>query len=736
MKRPMLVSGMTMFIVCAILINFSKIGAVVMLLTGALAFVLFSIKALKRKRFVIIPVIALATVLISSSFLSYTHFEIQPILKHDNKTAYISGKVISSPVNTDGLLSFVLETDKINTDDETIKIDVTIPTEDGVNPELYDYISLNEAQLYVKRNADNKFDLSYVADGKLLSADATKADILWKCEKTPYYYCLYLREFLSNKIDHYLTSPSAGILKGLVFGGSTNIPTNIADAFRKGGISHLLAVSGLHTSLWCSLIIFIFKPFRTPKKFRNIFCVIFLVGFCTITGFTPSVLRSSFMSFLALSSPFAKEEPDSLNSLGFACTILLLSNPYIIFSLSFQLSVSATIGVLLVSKYETSVHILLNKLKFRPLASLLSYLICSFLLSAGAGFFTMPVSALNFNVLSIVSPITNLICVKPAFYAMIFGTGATAISYIEISFIQKFALFLFDVTDFLLQFISDVSLKISEFTYCTIPIHKYWLLNGLVCGAVIMGIGYLIFKLKDKRNSLRISAFVMILVLFINIFIPLLPTPYQNTLTVVSNGDNLNVVIRSGTRYAYIIDSDSNSPSAVYDFLPKATCESLDYLLVTYVNYESCTDLERLNSVIPPKETFITPTIHKVALNKNISLPQNTIIKAQGKYALNNQINIEIIDTYPTKYVIIRGSEKTVYIHLHGSANLGKVTDTSKGSIFIYNSALPDTIPPTAEKTIISGTSDFIKNENYNKLLNYGENILLTAKDGNISINI
>ena len=736
MKRPMLVSGITMFIVCAVLINFSKIGALVMLLTGALAFVLFSVTAIKKKRFIIMPVISIAAILICTSFLSYTHFKIEPILRHDNKTTYISGKVISSPVNIDGILSFVLETEKIGTAEEKVKIDVTTPAKDSQNPKLYDYISIDNAELYVKRNESNKFDLTCASDGILLNAKAENTNILFGCEKTPFYYCVYLKEATCNRIDKFLVSPSSGILKGLVFGGSTNVPSNITDSFRNSGITHLLAVSGLHTSLWCGLLIFIFKLFKAPKKVRNIFCIIFLMGFCTLTGFTPSVLRSSFMSFLAFCAPFAKEEPDSLNSLGFACTILLLCNPYIIFSLSFQLSLSATIGVLFVTKYELSIRRLINRLKIGPLRPLLTYLICSFLISAGAGFFTLPVSALSFNVLSIMSPVTNLLCVKPAFYAMICGTVATATSFIEIPLIQKLTHFLFDISHILLTLVSDISFEISQLTYCTIPIHTNWLLNGLVCGTVIMATGYLIFKFKSNKRALKISAVIMILLLLINIFIPLFATPCKNTLTVISSGDNLNVIIRSGTRYAYIINSENHYPSDVYSFLPKATCESLDYFIATYLNYESCIDLERLSAVITPEETYITPEIHKVALAENISLPPNTIVKKQGKYTLNNEINIEIIDTYPTKYVIIRGSEKTAYIHLYGSAELGEVTDTSQGSIFIYNSAIPEVIPPTARTTIISGSSDFLTHDNYNEFINHGENILLTAKDGNISINI
>lgn len=734
MKRPMLVSGIAMILISAFLMIFSKNGAIALLLTGALAFILYLIKPLKLRKLIIIPAVALSTLLICSSFLAYTHFKVEPAVKYDGNCYYLSGKIVTTPVNVNGNLSFVLKTEKIGNENESIKIDVTIPENDN-NPHLYDYISLN-ADVNINRNEYNKYDLSAVADGIILKAYGNTINVLWECEKTPYYYCLYFREAVCNRIENYMLSDTGGILKGLIFGGSESIPSEIATAFRSSGITHLLAVSGLHTSLWCGLIIFIFNLFKIPVKIRNSFCIVFLICFCTVTGFTPSVLRSSFMSLLMLTSPFSEAEPDSLNSLGFATSILLLNNPYIIFSLSFQLSVCATLGVLLISRYETAVHKLFCKIRFKPVRKLLTYLICSFMISAGAGLFTAPVSAFYFDVLSVVSPVTNLLCVKPAFYAMICGTVATATSYIDIYFVKKFTFLLYDITDFLLSFVSGISLRISEFTYCTIPVHQSWLSNGLVCVAIIAGTGFLIFRIKKNGFILKASAILMILVLFINILTPLLPTPYRDTLTVLSDGNNLNVILRSGTHYAYLLNSADDYPPTVYNYLPKATCEKFDYWFITYATVPTCYSIEKFAAGMSPLETHVTPIINDICNRKNVMLPSNTIIDTDGKYSLNGKINFEIIDTYSVKYAIIKGDEKTVYIHLHGTTDFSSVVDTSQGDIFVYNSAIPDKVPATAETIIINGVSDYIINKDYNRLKTQTEDLYLTALNGDITINI
>ena len=736
MKRPMLISGITMLIVAAILMIFSTEGAIVMLLTGALAFVLYLIKPLKLRQFIIIPTITLAIVLVSTSFLTYTHFKIKPTLTHDNTITYISGKIISTPVNSNGYVRFVLKTDKIGNADQSLKIDVSVPSDSNASPELYDYVSINDAHLQVSKNENLQYDLSGAADGILLFARGDKAEALWQCEKTPYYYCLHFRELVSKQIDSFMLPEYSGILKGLIFGGSNGVPDAVAESFRNSGVAHLLAVSGLHTSLWCGLIIFLFKLFHIPTKIRNVFCIIFLAGFCIITGFTPSVLRSSLMSLLLFSSPFARTEPDSLNSLGFAGSVLLLSNPYVVCNLSFQLSLCATLGVLLVAHYEKTIRKIFKIIKFRPLRGLLNYAVCSFLLSAGAGLFTMPVSAFNFGTLSICAPITNILSVKPAFYAMICGTAATATSYVRLGIVQKITIFLYNISELLLKFVTKITTGISDFTYCTIPVHKGWLLNALFVGCIILAAGYVIYRLKPNKKLIAITAIAVIMAIFINIFIPILPTPYRDTVTVVSSGNNINLIIRSGTHYAYIVNSDTTYPSSVYNYLPNATCESLDYWLMTYATHESCTDLERLPANITPQETVITPYIKKICLTESISLPQNTIISPQGNYTLNNQINFKIIDTYSAKYAIIRGNNKKVFVHLHGSTDLARLVDVSEGDVFIFNGKAPESIPASAQQIIISGTADFINNKNYNNFINKGEDIHLTALEGDIKINL
>ncbi len=734
MKRPMLISSISMTIVCAFLMLFSKTAAVVTVMLAVSVFIIYLIKPLKLRKHIIIPTICIFSLLISVSFLAYTHSKIEPCLQYDGETTYISGKVISTPVSENGYTTFTVKSENISGANKTLKIDVTLPENSAEEIKLYDFVSMDEAEFSVIKNENNRPDITYAADGIILSAYSNEANVLWHSERTPFYYCLRFKEIISQKISDYMHTDTGGLLKGMLFGDSSDIEYNTLKSFRNSGIAHLLAVSGLHTSLWCGLLILLLKLIRVPKKARNVICIIFLIAFCVVSAFTPSVIRASLMMFVVLIAPFFKRKPDSLNSLGFAVTFLLLCNPYIIMSVSFQLSVTSTLGVLLASDYETKIHKKTQNLKLKPLKNTCDYILSSLLISISAGIFTLPVSSYYFNVFSIISPLTNIFCVKLAFYGMLSGTAATGLAFIDNLYIKNIAIFIFDITEYILNTVVDISKTFSSFKHCTVPVHKEWLIYGIITAAVIIFTGFILCKLKRNERAVKITAVFAVVVLFINISVPVLPTRNSNTLTVLSSGNNIHLIIRSGTHYMYIVNGEESVPTDIYDYLPKATCETLDYYLATYLSYEAVYDLEKIKRVVEPLETHITPSIKYVAESKNIEFPENTIVSTTGEYTLNAKINVEIVDTYPMQYVIIKGNEKTVYIHLHGDTNFREVIDTTPGDVFIYNGTVPEEIPENTETVIINSDSSIITDINLTSLKEKSSDFHLTATDGDVQI--
>lgn len=522
----------------------------------------------------------------------------------------------------------------------------------------------------------------------------------------------------------------------MLFGEKSQLDYNTTKAFRNSGIAHMLAVSGLHTSLWCGLLIALLKLLRCKEQIRSLICVLFLTAFCIISGFTPSVVRASVMASSTLIAPLFKRKADSFNSLGLAITLLLVANPYVIHSISFQLSACATLGVLL--SQETTSRI--NSIKYIPrekhLSHAFNYIISSVIISVFAGIFTLPVSAYHFGVFSIASPLSNIICVKPGFYGMITGIMGVILKAIPNTVTNSIGNILFNITELILDFVVMVATAISKLSFCTIPVHKHRLLPAIIIIGIIAFTGYVIYKLVHSKTAIKITAVICVLTMAISIAVPLCVTKYKSEITIINDCNNIHLIIRSGTHYAYISNTLGDTPDDVHDFLPKATPESLDYYISTYMSDYKTYQLSSIAFRYEPLETRITKRIYRACISSDNPVPKNAVIKTTGKYELSDEISFEIIDTTPTQYVIIKSPEKTAYIHLHGNTDLSAVTDISQGNIFVYKGTPPEVISNTVETVVLSADSAITADENLSYIKSRCENFYITALDGNITLTI
>ncbi len=732
MKRPMLVSGTAIGLSSAFLILMG-INALPFLLLGAVSvFVIYFIKPLNLKEKIIIPTICIS-IFLSCIFFGVYHFtKIAPATKLDNTITDISGKIITTPQETAYGINFILKTDKIGNNDKSTKIQVYLT--DGYHTELklYDYISLPDAKLEIIRNEYNKSDADSISDDIILETQAKYCNYLWESERTPYYYCLRFKEIITEQVKAYLTQYNAGFLLGMLFGDKTNIDPDITNDFRATGIAHLLAVSGLHTSTWCAYIIIFLKFFKVKEKARNIFCILFLILLCIVSAFTPSVLRASIMMAVVLLAPFFNEQQDPLNSLGFAVAILTLHNPYIITSASFLLSVSATFGVLISLSIYGKLRYKLAKTKNKTIKKTTEYLLNNFITATLTGLFTLPFTTYFFGVFSTVSPITNILCVKPAFWSLIAGVIATAISFIPQSLPQLIAIFIFKISTIIANFVTGVANTLEKFKFCTLPIHKEYFLLSVILIAIVLIFSFLIFKLSKKKIT---KAFVIPLCIIIFSLCILLPCTQLHPATVyITNVENgVNVTLSQGLKYAHFNCGASDS-DIYFNSLPKAKCEKLDFLYVSKSN-KTTNEITKDLLCYKPETTVITE-LAKSNLNEcNIDLPQNTIISDSYTHKFNKEITVQVVDTYPVSCVIIKSSEKIVYVFYGDNDDLSSLFETySKPDILILSDNLPEKLPENIETLIISSDSDIILNRNIDKLINQCKNFHTTAEDGDIKI--
>lgn len=233
-------------------------------------------------------------------------------------------------------------------------------------------------------------------------------------------------ELLRNKIDNRIWTlqfhdiQSKKILSSIITGKKEHLDPGTRDLFSKTGISHLLAISGLHLSivslLFYQVFYFLFclsKQMAITGKARKaaLICTIVPVFiYAVFSGFSPSTQRAFIMAAVFLCSFVFEREKDLFSSLCIAGIIILLIDPAALFSISFQLSFTCVAFILAGFDQAGS---WINNLKNKGVSKAVSMIMVT--VFAGVG--TLPLTAHYFHLVSHVQVLTNLIAVPVVGFA-------------------------------------------------------------------------------------------------------------------------------------------------------------------------------------------------------------------------------------------------------------------------------------------------------------------------------
>ena len=269
--------------------------------------------------------------------------------------------------------------------------------------------------------------LSALADHIGYGFHASSAEILEPSLNANHWLYL-LKTSVRTKIDSAIPDPDcASILYAMISGDKSGLSSYTYSLFSSCGTSHLLAVSGLHVGILLTLLGAAVKVLRLPSGLKFILITIFILFYCFLTGFSPSIVRASFMAMLTLAAGIWGMRYDMLNALGFAGTVILLCNPFRLFDLSFQLSFAACFGIAVCNG-------LFHNAKHFP------RLLASLSVTLGATIATLPIALYNFSSVPTISLLANLLLVPVASAALMLLVAALLLSFLWSGFTVLFNL--------------------------------------------------------------------------------------------------------------------------------------------------------------------------------------------------------------------------------------------------------------------------------------------------------
>ena len=336
---------------------------------------------------------------------AYACYKLAPVEKLCGEEREILVQVRELPVKTSYGSRVVAELDGVNI---LLYLD-----EDAPSPGLGDQLRLQaKLKSYATEGEEN---LYYEGKDILLLATQTGEIEHIPARKLPLrYWPQAALQAVREKLDQIFPEDTRAFAQALVTGDTSCLSYETRNSLSVTGISHVVAVSGMHVSMIVSIVMLLSLRKRRLAAILSIAAVLF---FAAMLGFTPSVTRSAVMQIIFLLAPFFKRESDGPTALGLSLFLILLENPWAIASLSLQLSYGSVAGILLFTtpvinwgreKFFTSDR----RRKYPRLSNFLEGILIALATCLGAMVFTAPLVALKFEVISIIGPITNLLCLS------------------------------------------------------------------------------------------------------------------------------------------------------------------------------------------------------------------------------------------------------------------------------------------------------------------------------------
>ncbi|MBN8208356.1 DNA internalization-related competence protein ComEC/Rec2 [Bacillus sp. NTK071] len=417
-----------------------------------------------------------------------------------------------------------------------------------------------------------------------------------------------------------------GLAASLLIGDRSLLPNDLESAYQDLGLSHVLAVSGLHVGVTGGLLFWLLIRIGITRERVYVILLFFYPIYMGITGFAPSVIRASLMAMGVVLGLRLRMKINPLDGIASACIVILVVNPFYAFHIGFQLSFLIAFALIVSSSQ------ILKQYK-TPITQLTA-------LSILAQIVSFPVVIYHFHQISLLSLPLNLIYV-PVVSVIILPM------FIFLTFIRTLHfMFLFDLLSIVLsrfvEFFHDVFIWVTDLHY-TLIFGKLSEVELLVAAFICLFV-LLKWEIRNVGNGI---------VIWLLFCVTLYVIPYINpfgevTFLDVGQGDctlitlpyqKQVILIDTGGKPTYGEKEEWQQRSSSFDvgedivvpYLKSRGIRAIDLLILTHGDYDhaggGAAVLEHLNvkRMImdrSPVQTDIETTLIETALRKGTKVSQ------------------------------------------------------------------------------------------------------------------
>ena len=227
-------------------------------------------------------------------------------------------------------------------------INIMCYIEDGIEPKLGSEVAVtgNVSEFSTPANP-GEFDAKLYYQILELDFQLWEGKIVAQSSSFSIYHeKLYqIRQYFENIFDVVLPEKEASIMKAMVLGNKSELDSDSKLLYQKSGISHILAISGLHISLIGMALYKLFRKVRVPIIISSIISVLIMIAYGDMAGMSSSAFRAIFMFAIKLLADSVHRTYDMLTAVALAAVLLLADQPLYLYHSGFLLSFGAILGL-------------------------------------------------------------------------------------------------------------------------------------------------------------------------------------------------------------------------------------------------------------------------------------------------------------------------------------------------------------------------------------------------------
>ncbi len=416
--------------------------------------------------------------------------------------------------------------------------------------------------------------------------------------------------------DETLGSNKSGIFKAIVVGDKSEIEDNTMNLYRKNGIAHILAISGLHISL-IGMAIFSLLNKKLSIYTSAIISTIFMICFCIMSGESVSAIRATIMFVMRMVSLIFGKPFDMLSSLSFSAIIILSTNPLYLFNSSFLLSFGAILAIAILG-VSLQKYLQINREKEKIAIAIIS--------SAAIFILTLPIVANSYFEISMFSILLNLIVIPLMSFILSSALFSALLGIISIA-ISRFAI---GMGVFLLDAINILCVITDKFPYSVIVTGNLsWIKIIIFYSVIILFLLFTNFVIKRGNNKTkRKKKIIICIAVYIALILVVFIKPIDRKLNIsfldVDQGDG--ILITTPKKTTILIDGGSTSVSDVKEYrlesaLKYKKISKIDYAIVTHPDTDHISGLiELINDTSAGHIKILSVYVPNIKDNENYKI--------------------------------------------------------------------------------------------------------------------